>query len=288
MRLTSKIRSRPRHQSNPRREKVAKSKKLYTLSKRRKFLIVSILLSLFLLVLQRIGAENRLIWLAIYSVFAYIASAWSLYKDLNGVEWITNLTLPTLFATSLSLFYFLLPQVFITQIIVMIFMAIGVYAILLTQNIFVVASIRTIQLIRAARAVGFLITIVTAALIFDVILSMRIGAIFTTLLVLVSSFLLFLQGLWSSDLQDRISGKVAVMSLVSSLIVSEIAGAMSFWLVDVAMGSILLSMAVYMLLGVYQHQLEGRLFRKTLQEYIGFGVIVFFIVATSVFLRWGS
>lgn len=289
MRLISKWKGRRRASSpNPRREVVLSNRRVVRLSKRRKFLIVAVILSLTLLFLQRVGAESRLYWLMGYFVLSYVLSAWSLYKDLNGIEWLTNLTLPSFYTLSLSLFYFLLPKVVVTQVLMMIFMAVGVYAILLTQNIFVVASIRTIQLIRAARAVGFLITIVTAALLFHVILSLRLGPIITTLLVMLSSLFLFIQGLWSSDLQDKISGSVMALSFVSALIVAEIALAMNFWLVDVAMGSILLSMAVYVLLGVFQHQLEGRLFKKTLQEYIGFGVIVFIIVATSVFLRWGS
>lgn len=256
------------------------------LSKRRKFLLVAILLSLFLLFLQGMPPEKRLLALSLFFVVSYVLSAWSLFKDLNGIEWLTNLLLPSLFPVSVGLFYYLLPQEAVTRFIVAVVFAIGMYALLLTANIFSVASIRTIQLLRAARAVGFLLTIVTSAFLFHVILSLRLGTVSTVVLVFVVCIPLFLQGLWSSLLEDRIDARIAGYTLVSSIIVAQLTAALSFWLVDVAMGSIFLAMVVYVLLGIYQHELEDRLFKKTMQEYAGFGLIVFLIVVVSVILRW--
>ena len=191
-----------------------------------------------------------------------------------------------MFPLSVGLFYFLLPQQTITRLVVLVLFTVGIYALLLTANIFAVASIRTIQLLRAARAVGFLLTVLTGAFLFNLILSLKFSFLPVAGLVFAVSYPLFLQGLWSSELTTTLSKRTALYSLISSLVIAQFALALSFWPVDVAMGSIFLAMVVYVMLGLLQHLVEERLFRKTLQEYLGFGGIVFAIVVVSVFLRW--
>jgi hypothetical protein len=114
------------------------------LTKRRKFLLVSILLSFGLLIVQRLPVESRYSAIAFFALAAYLLTAWSLLKDLYGSGWVVNLILPTLYPVSVALFYFLLPQAAITRTIVLLLFAISMYGLLLTVNI-LVASIRTIQ-----------------------------------------------------------------------------------------------------------------------------------------------
>ncbi|PIW08570.1 hypothetical protein COW38_00510, partial [Candidatus Collierbacteria bacterium CG17_big_fil_post_rev_8_21_14_2_50_45_7] len=122
------------------------------LTKRRKFLLVAILLSFGLLIVQKLPIESRYSAIGFYALSAYLLTAWSLLKDLRGVNWIVNLILPTMYPISVALFYFLLPQAMVTRTIVVILFLISMYALLLTSNIFAVATTRTIQLLRAARA----------------------------------------------------------------------------------------------------------------------------------------
>lgn len=258
------------------------------ISKRRRFVLVSITLGILLLAVQRVSPDKRLPGFLVMFFVAYGLSAWSLMKDLDGVEWIMNVILPAMFPVAVGLFYFLLPQRVMVQTLVVTIFMLGMYALLLTENIFSVASIRTIQLLRAARAVGFLLTIMTGAFLFHLVLSFRFGPGWNFLLVALVSFPLFLQGLWSSVLESTQSYRVVQFSLISSLAVGELALVLSFWPVEVAMGSIFLAMVMYVILGIFQHFLEQRLFRKTLQEYLGFGVIVFVIVLASVTMRWGQ
>lgn len=269
-----------------RRTVVLKQRKLAGLSKRRRFLLVSIVLSLVLLFIQNIPTEQRLLAFLFYFLVSYGLSAWALIKDLNGVEWITNLILPSFFPVSVGLFYFLLPQQAVTRVLVLIAFAIGMYALLLTANIFGVASIRTIQLLRAARAVGFLFTVLTSAFLFFLVLSFKLNAISSLLLIFVFSYPLFLQGLWSSLLEEKIDARVGLLSLGLSLLLTELAVGIMFWPIDIAMGSVYLAMVVYVFLGLGQQMLEDRLFKKTIQEYLGFGVIVFVIVTISTIFQW--
>lgn len=271
-----------------RRHKVALQRKNLGLTKRRKFVLVSLILSIGLLVVQNLPPEERFLAFLVYFFVSYVLSAWSLRTDLNGIEWLTNLILPSMFPVSVGLFYFLLPQQTITRLIVLVLFVVGMYALLLTANIFAVASIRTIQLLRAARAVGFLLTVLTSVFLFHLILSFKYGAFLIGILVFFVSYPLIMQGLWSSELKTRLTSKVVKYSLISSLILGQFGVAISFWPVDVAMGSIFLAMIVYVLLGVFQHLMEERLFKKTMQEYLGFGAIVFVIVVVSVLLRWSA
>jgi hypothetical protein len=39
-------------------------------------------------------------------------------------------------------------------------------------------------------------------------------------------------------------------------------------------------------LGLFQHDTEGRLFARTIQEYLGFAGIVFAVVITAVLVSW--
>src|SRR3990170_803328 len=143
------------------------------MSKRAKFFAVSLFLGFLLWLSGFFGVEKRLAIVLSISGIAYVLSAWVLFEDLKGWEWITLLILPVLFTLGSGLFGNLLPtaipsmfglnfqietSLFLGGIVRFLFTVLyvfGVYAVLLTENIFSVASIRTIQLFRAARFVSF-------------------------------------------------------------------------------------------------------------------------------------
>jgi len=160
------------------------------------------------------------------------------------------------------------------------------YALLLTENIFSVAAIRTIQLFRAAQAVGFLLTLVTAFFLYDTILSFRLSFWTNALLVFIISFPLILQALWSVKLEDYISPKVWLFSFVLSLVLAEVACAISFWPVNIASGSLFLVTMMYIILGLSQQHFARRLFPRTVQEYLGVGIAVLVIILLTA--HWGG
>lgn len=255
------------------------------MTKRRKFLLVSVLLSLGLLIVQRLPVESRYSAIGFFALAAYLLTAWSVFKDLHGVNWIVNLILPTLYPVSVALFYFLLPQAAMTRTIVMLLFAISMYGLLLTVNIFAVATMRNIQLLRAARAVGFLLSILTSAFLFHVIFSLRLSGWIVGLLVFGVSLPILWQGVWSYVASVTVKREF-YYGLVGAVIMSEMAIALSFWLIEVPLASVVLAMGMYVVLGLFQHDMESRLFSRTIQEYLGFAGIVFVVVTTAVILRW--
>jgi len=254
-------------------------------SKRKKFLFVSILLSFGLLIVQRLPVESRYSAIGFYAIAAYLLTAWSLLKDLHGLNWLVNLILPTLYPISVALFYFLLPQAEITRGVVVVLFAISMYALLLTVNIFAVATARTIQLLRAARVVGFLLSILTSAFLFHVIFSLRISSWFVGLLVFLVALPILWQGVWSYVVSSSVK-KEFYYGLTGAMIMSEMAVALSFWLIEVPLASVVLAMGMYVILGLFQHDMEKRLFNRTIQEYLWFALIVFIVVTGAVLTRW--
>lgn len=256
------------------------------MNKRKRFVLASLLLTLGLLATQFVRVEHRYHAIVLLGGLSYALSAWALSEDLKGVEWFTALILPFLYPVSVGLFYFLLPEATVTRVAILVIFGVGMYALLLTENIFSVAAIRTIQLLRAAHAVGFLLTLVTAFFLFDTIWSFRLPVYLNGVLVAVASFPLFLQGLWSSRLdEERIAPSTFAYSLILSYGLGQIALALSFWPVTVAVGSLFLVTMAYVGLGITQFHFSGRLFRRTINEYLGVGILV--LLTTYLVTRWG-
>lgn len=257
-----------------------------SITKRQKFIITAILLSAGLLAIDLIDISWRYQAIGLLAIFTYLLSVWSLIEGLGGAEWFTVLILPTLFTTGVGLFYFLISGSWLMRVPIVALYGLGIYALLLTENIFSVAAIRTIQLLRSAHAVGFLLTIVTAFFLYDTLLAFRFDPWLNFILAAIISLPLLIQGLWCIDLEEKINKKVWLHSLILSLVMGEIALALSFWPVTVAVGSLGLTTGLYIVLGLAQHKLTERLFKRTIQEYIGVGVAVLIVLILTT--HWGG
>ncbi len=257
------------------------------MSKRLRFIISSSALSIGFIVIQLLDGSLKFPAIFALVLLAGILSIWSYHEGLSRkMTWI-SLILPMLFTLSVGIFWFLLPASVYTRIPIVIFFAVGIYVLLSTMNIYTVSStLRTIALLRAARGVGFVLTLITSFLIFDAILSIKQMVYINFILVYLSTFLMLLQGFWSIDLDKNFSKEIFIMSAITSLIVSELAVIIFFWPVTVVVGSLFLTSGVYMLLGLGQAKLEERLFAATVREYLTVGSIV----SVGIFFatRWGG
>lgn len=256
------------------------------MSKRLRFLISSAILSIGFIIIQFLEGSLKFPAISILVILSGILSIWSFYEGLGKNMTLISLILPMLFTLSVGIFWFLLPVNIYTRIPIIIFFAVGIYVLLSTMNIYTVSStLRTIALLRAARGVGFVLTLVTSFLIFDAILSLRQNIFISSLLIIISSFLLFLQGFWAINLEKNYSNEIFTMSFVSGLIISELAILIFFWPVTVVVGSLFLTSGVYLLLGLGQAKLEERLFPSIIREYLTLGLIV--LLGMFFATRWG-
>ncbi|KKS79031.1 MAG: hypothetical protein UV54_C0044G0020 [Candidatus Beckwithbacteria bacterium GW2011_GWA2_43_10] len=249
-----------------------------------KLVIVAVALSLGLLGIQSIDVDARYQAIGLLAGVAYGLSAWALFGDLKKTEWLTVLILPVLYPVAVALFYFLLPVRLLSRILILSIFGIGMYALLLTENIFSVAAIRTIQLLRAAHAVGFLLTLLVAFFLWDTLFSFRLAPWWNALGVGITSLPLILQGLWSVNLEDKISQEVVNNSLGLSWGLTSLALMISFWPVTITIASLFLVTALYVGLGLVQNRMTGRLFKKTVTEYLWVSGLV--VGLTFLLAQW--
>lgn len=256
------------------------------MSKRRKFVITSLLLSLGFIGIQFLADQNRFWAIGILSLVTIILFLWSLWEGLGRNMTLLTLILPAIFTAGVGIFWFLLPTNVYTRIPIVIFYGIGIYVLCLTMNIFSVAAVRTIALLRAARGVGFVLSLVTSFLVFDTILSLRSGIYILVPLTLLISFPLYFQGFWMVNLEKEFSTKILLLSVVSSLITAEVSLLLFFWPVSVVVGSLFLTVTFYMLLGLGQAEAEDRLFPGIIREHLVVGFLVF--IAMLFATHWGG
>lgn len=256
------------------------------MTKRRKFLIASSVLSLGFVGIQFLDNPYKIYAIFVLSLATSVLFLWSLWEGIGKNSTLLTLILPAFFTAGVGVFWFLLPSNVFARLPMIIFYGLGIYALSLTMNVFTVSAVRTIALLRAARGVGFVLTLITLFLIYNAILSLKIPFWGSALSITALSFPLFLQGFWTIPLDKKISKDLLILSAISSLVVGEIAVSLFFWPTTLVVGSIFLTVAVYVLLGLGQAKLEQRLFSQTVKEYLLVGILVF--IGMFFATHWGG
>jgi len=258
---------------------------LFGLEKRERFAIQTIILTGGVLITQVIFSDLKFYMVLFLSLISYILTWWSLKEDIEGNEIYLLFILPVLFTASLSLFYFLLPPRWIIRLTTTAMFAVGTYAILLVENIYNVASLRSIQLLRAAQSVGLLITLIIVFLSANIIYSLRLPFWANFLLLTLISFFLALQSLWTINLDKKLGNELIMFSLIVAVGIGEMSMALSFWPITTPSFSLLISASFYTVVGIIQQYLAEKLFSNVIREYII--VFIFTFLLTLVITRWG-
>jgi hypothetical protein len=269
--------------------------------KRTRFVLVAFLVALSLWLSGLAPVEYRFGLSIGISAFAYIMSVWVLFDDLKGMEWITLLVLPVMFTLGSALFSNFLPnsiprifgKVFqvesailfasIFRIFYYIFFAIGLYGVMLIENIFSVASIRTIQLFRAARSVNFILTLVTSLFFFTAILSLKLPFYWIFLGTFATSFVLSFPSFWSVDLKNNYVSEIGRFSLTVGWLVGLVSLVLAFWPIKPFMGGLVLTSVLYALLGVMEQRLSSKVYLESAVEYLAtvFIIVIIGFLTTS-------
>jgi len=255
------------------------------MTKRKKYVITSFLLTSGFLGLLSLDGDNRFLGIGALAIVTLILFFWSLREGLGKNATLLVLILPVAFTLGVGLFWFLLPSTIFAMLPILVLYGIGIYALVATANIYSVAAIRKIALARAAKGVGFVLTLFSSFLLLDAILSIKASLPVTVAVVLLISFPLFLQGLWqASGTGRKITRATIRYSILFSYSLVMVSVAMFFWPVSVVVGSLFLTMTMYVLLGLGQAKLEGRLFKQTIREYLVVGLTVF--LAVLIVTNW--
>lgn len=274
------------------------------MTKRQRFVFSSVLATCLLIGVTVLNTDlsKRYTLIAVLGVVPVALTIWSLWEGWKGVSRLMTIILPVMYSIGAGMFTFLLPNA-VSEIgpwalgaqaanimawsiksIFWLLYAIGFYSLLLTENIFTVSAVRTIALARAARVVGFLLTLLTGFFLYNAVWSFRLPYYWNGLIIAGITYLLVLQGLWSSKLEDKWDWHYFGGALVLSLVIGQLSMVFSFWPLSVAVASLVTTTLLYVLLGMYQQELLKRLFKKTLWEYVTVGLVVLVVVTLTT--KW--
>lgn len=226
-----------------------------------------------------IGISIALSFLTV--IFLYIAFR----RDVAGSFFHPLLILPFLFTLAFALFYLLIPPRLISRLALTFFFSLGLYSLFLTQNIFAVSTIRTINLLRSARIVSFIITIIVLFLITNLIFSLRLPLYIAPFIVFSVTFLLSFQSFWVYTLNKALLKNLAFFSLLISLCLAELSVILNLWPINASIYSIFLTGIFYAYTGLTHAWIEKRLFKNVFFEYIWVGFLAILILI--FFSKWG-
>ncbi len=255
------------------------------MTKRQKIITAAVLLSVCLLFTQMVPVYLRYQFIVSMVLLTYALSLWSLWEGLTRTKALLLMILPIAFTLAMASYYFLLPVRWLYRLPVAVAFGLTFYTLLLSQNVFNVASIRTIPLYRAASTAAFVLTLVTASLLFNVLFSFQWPFWQNGLAVMAISFPLVLQVIWSIEMEGLTSVEL-MYSLVISLIMGELAVVFSFWPVSNAIASVLLTTTLYTGLGITTDMLRDRLNSNIIRGYLWAGAVVFVIFCGAAFIWW--
>lgn len=247
-------------------------------NKRQKFIFASILLGLQLLSLRFFFPGWQYRSAILVAIFSALVILISLREDLTLLTTLLLPILPAAFAGGSTLFSFLLPKERLIMIIFSILFSLSMYAIFLTENVFGVAAIRTIQLVRAAHAVGFLYTILAALILYNVTLSFHRGALANGLFISLISLPLVIHSLWVIKLEPKITWEVVLRSLGIVLVLAELGFTLSFLPVATTLAALFLAAVLYAGIGLMELDFLKNLKPRSLIEYLGVVALLFLVI----------
>jgi len=247
---------------------------------------MALFLTVVLITTQTVEISLRYQVMVFLGASTMFLSIFALWGELSGIKYFLLLFLPVYFVMGSTLFYFLLPVRWLTRLPFALVFGISVYLLMLTSNIYNVAAIRTIGLLRAAHAVGLLFSLVSIFFLANVLFSFHLPFYLTVPILVVLTFPLYLVGLWSFELAEYVSQRVLLYAGIFSLLTAQIVLVLSFWPIMPINRALVVSTIMYVLLGLSQFEFAEKLKRRIVYEH----VIVASIVAVIVFIttRWGG
>lgn len=258
---------------------------LIHLSKRQRLVLLVVFLSLCLFVVEFFTGIKLLFLTVFLAIVTNILLYFVLRNDIKGTFYYPIFILPFFYTIAFSLFYSLIPARFLTKAALTGIYAFGLYSLFLTQNIFAVSGIRTINLLRSARIVSFVVTIVVLFFLINISFSLRPPLYLLPFFIFFVSFFLNFQSLWSYSLETEIISETLLLSILTALSLMQLSFILIIWPVDASIYSIFLTGIFYTYSGLTHAWIEKRLFRGVLWEYVWVGFLSILILL--VFSKWG-
>lgn len=265
------------------KSRISKKKNFFfMIPKRQKFIIAVVFLSLILFFLEQLFGKSGIYLTVIFSLFTDLFVFWAISSDLKKNFHLQIFILPFFYSLACSLFYFLVPARFLTRVAMTSFYAIGLYSLLLSVNIFIVSSVRTIALLSSARTVSFFVTLVSYFFLSNVVFSLHLNVFLTLVLILGYTFPLIAYSIWSHTLESKFFSEFLLWTFLLSVSLVEGALALWFWPAAPTIIALFLTGLFYIFIGLSQNWIDKRLFKSVMWEYLWVAAIV-----VAVFTAFG-
>jgi hypothetical protein len=256
-----------------------------SIDKRQKFVLAVIVLSIGLFVAEFQFGKSGIIIALLLGIITDLFLYWSVREDLKGNFAISLFILPFFYSLAFGLFYFLVPARLMFRLLLTGLYAFGMYSLFLSENIFIVSSIRTIALLSGARIVSFVITLISFFFLTNTIYTLHVPVYFIIPIFLVYTFPLLYQSIWTYILQ-KTPYSIRLWSLALTVSLAEAASIIWFWPTSPTVIALFLTGFLYTLVGLSHAWFEKRLFRSVMWEYVWVGAMVFFVII--LFTSWGK
>lgn len=253
-------------------------------NKRQKFILAVGILSLALFYSEHfyIGKASGIIFALLLSAFTDVFFFIANHRDIKeNFSW-TIFIFPFFYSLAFGLFYFLVPTRILTSLMMTILYAVGLYSLFLSQNIFIVASVRTIALLSSARTVSFILTLLSYFFLANTILSFHAPIYITSAFIFFFSYCLIFHSLWTYTLEKSLKTH-AVWTLGLSFCLFELTLVLWFWPANPTLLALFLTGFLYAVTGLSHVWFDKRLFRGVIWEYIWVVALVFCILLFFTF-----
>lgn len=202
---------------------------------------------------------------------------------------IMAIILPVGFFVGFGLFITLLPLNILMLCVSCLVYGVVTYTLFLVDNVFLVAlNYKIMPLYRSAYTVGLMILMAVSFLSFDSLYSFRLPYWINMAGVAAISWLMMLYHYWSVEIElvENKRKNIFTYTVLPAFLISQLALVFSFWPVGIFKASLYLVLVSYLVCGLIQAEMRGRLFKKTwiMSEWMGIAII-FGILFMS---RWGE
>ena len=254
------------------------------LDKRIKFILNSGILTLFFYLGNLLPVS---LWQTAFflGISFYFLAFLSLFLEVKSFKFLLICLLPALFSAFFFCFIRLSSLPFGLKVISPLFFGLGIYSLFLVVNIFNISLERMIPLFRAAWAVEFLFAILSAFFAYSFLLSLRLSFWQNGLFFFLLSFPLIFSSLWTLEPKQKIKGKFLLFCLVLSLLIGELALALSFWPAPIFLFALFEASCFYALVGIGQLYFAKSLTKKRIKEYLSLTFLAFLFLILKT--KWG-
>jgi hypothetical protein len=258
-------------------------KTILGLSKRERFILSVIILSLGLFIAEHLLGKSGIFTIFSLAVVTDILLLFSLYGDFKENKSWQIFILPFFFSLAFGLFFFLVPVRYLTRIFTTTLYAVGLYSLFLSENIFTVSSIRTIALLSSARTVSFIITLISYFFLSNVLFSLHFNFYIYIILLSLYTVPLVAHSIWSHTFEKKLAESLP-WTLILSIMILEVGSILWFWPSTPTVLAIFLTGVFYTMIGLSQVWFDKRLFKNVMWEYIWVGTVV--LVSLLAFTSW--